>query len=100
MNTLYGIPKKEAISAFEVHILLATLKQASLHIPGKVYHIGKLYSLPLVALELISILIAINSSSFKSETLFKKSSFIRPSDLNSEIYELFLLISVDNASPI
>ena len=42
INTLYGIPNKEAISDLVVQILVANLKQASLQIYGKVYHIGKL----------------------------------------------------------
>ena len=91
VKTLYGIPNKEAMSDLELHTLLANFIQASLHTFGKVYHIGKLYNLPFVILEDISSLTAISSSSFSSEIVLRKSSFIRPSDLNSEIYELFLL---------
>ena len=90
-NTLYGIPSKEAISDLELHTLLANFIQASLQILGKVYQIGKLYNLPFVILDDISSLTAISSSSFNSETVLRKSSFIRPSDLSSEIYEPFLL---------
>ena len=99
-NTLYGIPSREAISDLELHTLLANFIQASLQILGKVYQIGKLYNLPFVILDDISSLTAISSSSFNSETVLRKSSFIRPSDRSSEIYEPFLLLRVDNASPI
>ena len=99
-NTLYGIPNSEAISDFEVQTLLANFIQASLQILGKVYQMGKLYNFPFVILEDISSFIAISSSSFNSETMLRKSSFIRPSDRSSEIYEPFLLFRVDNASPI
>ena len=99
-NTLYGIPNNEAISDFELQTLLANFIQASLQILGKVYQIGKLYNLPFVILEDISSFTAISSSSFNSETVLRKSSFIRPSDRSSEIYEPFLLLRVDNASPI
>ena len=90
-NTLYGIPNREAISDLELHTLLANFIQASLQTLGKVYQIGKLYNLPLVILDDISSFTAISSSSFNSETVLRKSSFIRPSDLSSEIYEPFLL---------
>ena len=42
VNVSYGIPNKEAISDLVLHILEANLKQASLQIYGRVYHIGRL----------------------------------------------------------
>ena len=88
---LYGIPNKEAISDLELHTLLANFIHASLQMLGIVYQIGKLYNLPLVILDDISSFTAISSSSFNSETVLRKSSFIRPSNLSSEIYDPFLL---------
>ena len=99
LKLLYGIPKNEAISDFVEHNLVATFKHASLHIIGSVCHIGKLYSFPFIILELCSSLIAISSSNFNSDTVFKKDSFIRPSERSSEIYELFLLFIVDIPHP-